>query len=310
MPRKIIIDCDPGHDDAMAILLAHGNPEIELCAITTVAGNQTLEKTTLNARRICSVAGITEAPVAAGCDRPLLRPLVTAPETHGESGLDGPRFEDPTTPLASIHAVDLIIDLVMGSPGQITLAPIGPLTNIALALRKEPRLASAVQEVVLMGGAYTRGNSTPAAEFNIFVDPEAAAIVFEAGWPLTMIGLDLTHQALATPEVIERIGALGTPLAAIAVELMHFFTSTYKVTSGFDSPPVHDPCAIARIIDPNLVECVATHVTVETHGTATSGMTSVDFDNRFGRDPNALVATTLDFDGFWDLMLDAIRRIG
>jgi len=310
MPRKIIIDCDPGHDDAMAILLAHGNPEIELCAITTVAGNQTLEKTTLNARRICSVAGITEAPVAAGCDRPLLRPLVTAPETHGESGLDGPRFEDPTTPLASIHAVDLIIDLVMGSPGQITLAPIGPLTNIALALRKEPRLASAVQEVVLMGGAYTRGNSTPAAEFNIFVDPEAAAIVFEAGWPLTMIGLDLTHQALATPEVIERIGALGTPLAAIAVELMHFFTSTYKVTSGFDSPPVHDPCAIARIIDPNLVECVATHVTVETHGTTTSGMTSVDFDNRFGRDPNALVATTLDFDGFWDLMLDAIHRIG
>jgi len=310
MPRKIIIDCDPGHDDAMAILLAHGNPEIELCAITTVAGNQTLEKTTLNARRICTVAGITEAPVAAGCDRPLLRPLVTAPETHGESGLDGPRFEDPTTPLASIHAVDLIIDLVMGSPGQITLAPIGPLTNIALALRKEPRLASAVQEVVLMGGAYTRGNSTPAAEFNIFVDPEAAAIVFEAGWPLTMIGLDLTHQALATPEVIERIGALGTPLAAIAVELMHFFTSTYKVTSGFDSPPVHDPCAIARIIDPNLVECVATHVTVETHGTTTSGMTSVDFDNRFGRDPNALVATTLDFDGFWDLMLDAIRRIG
>jgi len=310
MPRKIIIDCDPGHDDAMAILLAHGNPEIELCAITTVAGNQTLEKTTLNARRICTVAGITEAPVAAGCDRPLLRPLVTAPETHGESGLDGPRFEDPTTPLASIHAVDLIIDLVMGSPGQITLAPIGPLTNIALALRKEPRLASAVQEVVLMGGAYTRGNSTPAAEFNIFVDPEAAAIVFEAGWPLTMIGLDLTHQALATPEVIERIGALGTPLAAIAVELMHFFTSTYKVTSGFDSPPVHDPCAIARIIDPNLVECVATHVTVETHGTTTSGMTSVDFDNRFGRDPNALVATTLDFDGFWDLMLDAIHRIG
>ncbi len=310
MPRKIIIDCDPGHDDAMAILLAHGNPEIELCAITTVAGNQTLEKTTLNARRICTVANITGVPVAAGCDRPLLRPLVTAPETHGESGLDGPRFEAPTTPLAGIHAVDLIIDLVMGSPGQITLVPIGPLTNIAIALRKEPRLATAAREVVLMGGAQTRGNSTPAAEFNIFVDPEAAAIVFEAGWPITMIGLDLTHQALATPEVIKRISALATPLAAIAAELMHFFESTYKVTSGFDSPPVHDPCCIARIIDPRLVECVATYVTVETHGTTTSGMTSVDFDNRFGREPNALVATKLDFDGFWNLMLDAIQRIG
>ena len=310
MPRKIIIDCDPGHDDAMAILLAHGNPEIELCAITAVAGNQTLDKTTLNARRVCTVAHITGVPVAAGCDRPLLRPLVTAPETHGQSGLDGPRFDDPTTPLADVHAVDLIVDLVMGSPGQITLVPIGPLTNIAIALRKEPRLATAVKEVVLMGGAQTRGNSTPAAEFNIFVDPEAAAIVFEAGWPLTMVGLDLTHQARATPEVIERISALGTPLAAIAAELMRFFTSTYKMTSGFESPPVHDPCAIARVIDPNLVECVPAYVTVETHGTTTSGMTSVDFDKRFGRAPNALVATKLDFDGFWNLMLDAIRRIG
>ena len=310
MPRKIILDCDPGHDDAMAILLAHGNPEIELCAITTVAGNQTLEKTTLNARRVCSVANITGVPVAAGCDRPLLRPLVTAPETHGESGLDGPRFADPTTPLADAHAVDLIIDLVMGSPGEITLVPIGPLTNIAIALRKQPRLATAAREVVLMGGAHTRGNATPAAEFNIFVDPEAAAIVFGAGWPITMIGLDLTHQALATPEVIERIGALGTPLAAVTVELMRFFTSTYKAMSGFDSPPVHDPCAVARIINPALVECVASHVTVETHGATTSGMTSVDFENRFGREPNALVATRLDFDGFWDLMLDAIRRIG
>ena len=310
MPRKIIIDCDPGHDDAMAILLAHGNPEIELCAITTVAGNQTLEKTTLNARRVCSVANVTGVPVAAGCDRPLLRPLVTAPETHGESGLDGPRFADPATPLADAHAVDLIIDLVMGSPGEITLVPIGPLTNIAIALRKQPRLATAVREVVLMGGAHTRGNATPAAEFNIFVDPEAAAIVFGAGWPITMIGLDLTHQALATPEVIGRIGALGTPLAATTVELMRFFAGTYKAMSGFDSPPIHDPCAVARIIDPSLVECVATHVTVETHGATTSGMTSVDFENRFGRGPNALVATRLDFDGFWDLMLDAIRRIG
>jgi purine nucleosidase len=308
MPRKIIIDCDPGYDDAMAILLAHGNPQVELCAITSVAGNQTLDKTTLNARRICSVARIAGVPVAAGCDRPLLRPLITAPETLGESWLDGPGLGTPATPLAAIHAIDLIIDLVMGAPGQITLVPIGPLTNIALALRKEPRLAAAVREVVLMGGAQTRGNATPAAEFNIFVDPEAAAIVFGAGWPITMIGLDLTRQALATPEVIERISALGTPLASIAVKLIRAFASTHKVISG--SPPIHDPCAVARIIDPALVECVPGYVTVETHGTTTSGMTSVDFDNRCGDEPNALVATKLDFDGFWNLVLDAIHRIG
>lgn len=309
-PRKIVIDCDPGHDDAMAIVLARGDPGIQLCGITTVAGNQTLEKTTLNARRVCSVADITDVPIAAGCDRPLLRPLVTAAETHGETGLDGPHFAEPVVPVADIHAIDLIIDLVMASPGEMTLVPTGPLTNIALALRKEPRLAEAVQEVVLMGGAQTRGNSTPAAEFNIFVDPEAAAIVFEAGWPLTMVGLDLTHQALATPEVVERIRAIGTPLAATIVELMRYFSSTYKATSGFDAPPVHDPCAVARIIDPALVECVPSYVTVETHGATTSGMTSVDLDNRWGRLPNALVATKLDFVGFWDLMLNAIRRIG
>ncbi len=310
MPSKIILDCDPGHDDAMAILLAHGNPEIELCAITTVAGNQTLEKTTLNARRVCTVAGITDVPIAAGCDRPLVRELVISPETHGESGLDGPRFSEPTVALAEIHAVDLIIDLVMSSPGEISLVPIGPQTNIAMALRKEPRLAANVREVVLMGGAYTRGNSTPAAEFNIFVDPEAAVAVFGAGWPVTMIGLDLTHQALATRAVVERIAALGTPLSKTVVELMEFFTGTYRQTSGFEAPPVHDPCAVARIIRPELVECVETFVAVETSGVWTSGMTLVDFDNRFERGPNALVATKLDVDGFWDMMLDALERIG
>jgi purine nucleosidase len=321
MASKIIIDCDPGHDDAMAILLAHGSPEVEICAITTVAGNQTLEKTTLNARRVCTVAGIKDVPIAPGYDRPLLRKLVTSPETHGESGLDGPSFGEPTVPVTDIHAVDLIIDLVMGSPGEISLVPIGPLTNIAMALRKEPRLVKNVREVVLMGGAYTRGNSTPAAEFNIFVDPEAAAIVFEAGWPVTMIGLDLTHQALATRAVVERIAALGTPLSKIVVELMEFFTSTYIQTgsglqprdghvSKFQAPPVHDACCIARIIRPSVVKCVETFVAVETAGTWSAGMTLADFDNSFRREPNALVATELDFDGFWHLMLDALQRIG
>ena len=223
-PHRIVLDCDPGHDDAIAILLAHGSPEIDLCAITTVAGNQTLDKTTLNARRMATVAAIRGVPIAAGCDRPLLRELVTAPQIHGASGLDGPSFPEPTVPLAGVHAADLIVDLVMASPGEITLVPTGPLTNVALALRREPRLAESVKAVVLMGGSYTRGNVTPAAEFNVMVDPEAASIVFEAGWPLTMVGLDLTHQAQATPDVTSRIAAVGTPLTEVVLQMLFFLT--------------------------------------------------------------------------------------
>jgi purine nucleosidase len=310
MARKILIDCDPGHDDAMAIWLAHGSPEVELVGITTVAGNHTLEKVTLNARRVCTVARITGVPIAAGCERPLVRELTIAPMTHGTSGLDGTDFPEPTVPLSDLHAVDLIIELVMASPGEITLVPTGPLTNIALALRREARLATSVREVVLMGGAYTRGNSTPAAEANIFNDPEAAAVVFSAGWPVTMVGLDLTHQALATKEALAPIAALGTPLSRTIVELMAFFQRSYERVSGFVAPPVHDACAVARVIRPELVECVETFVTVETRGEWTRGMTLADFDNRLGHEPNALVATHLDVDGFWRLMLDAVERIG
>src|SRR6266851_596446 len=282
MSRKIILDCDPGHDDAMAILLAHGNPEIELLAITTVAGNQTVDKTSLNARRFCTIAGIRDVPVAAGCDRPLIRELQTAAYIHGESGLDGPAFGEPAVPLDPRHAVDLIIELLMQSSGDITLVPTAPLTNIAMAIRKEPRIVQKVHEVVLMGGAFTRGNTTPAAEFNINVDPEAAAIVFTAGWPLTMVGLDLTHQALATPAVLQRIAALGTPVARIAV---------------------------ARVIDPSVITCVDAFVAIETRGGFTSGMTVTDFSGRLGQ-KNVQVATRLDVDKFWNLMVDAIERIG
>jgi len=309
MPRKIILDCDPGHDDAMAILLAHGNPEIELVAITTVAGNQTLDKTSLNARRVATIAGIDNVPVAAGCDRPLTRELKTAGYIHGESGLDGPSFGEPTVPLDPRHAVDMIIELLMQSSGDITLVPTGPLTNIAMAVRKDPRIVEKVQEIILMGGAYTRGNTTPAAEFNIYVDPEAAAIVFMAGWPLTMVGLDLTHQALATPAVLQRISGLGTPVSRVAVQLMEFFRETYRRNSGFDSPPVHDPCAVARVIDPTVMHCVDAFVAVETRGEFSSGMTVTDFSGRLGP-TNAQVATKLDVDRFWDLMVDAIERIG
>ena len=307
MSRKVILDCDPGHDDAMAILLAHGNPEIELLAITTVAGNQTLDKTSLNARRVCTVAGITDVPVASGCDRPLTRELRTAGYIHGESGLDGPAFPEPAVPLDKRHAVDLIIELLMGSSGDITLVPTGPLTNIAMAVRKEPAIVQKVKEIVLMGGAYTRGNTTPAAEFNIYVDPEAAAIVFRTPWPLTMVGLDLTHQALATPDVLQRIAALGTPVARIAGELMEFFRETYRRNAGFESPPVHDPCAVARVIDPDVVRCVDAFVAIETRGEFTSGMTVTDFASG---PTNAQVATKLDVDRFWNLMIDAIARIG
>ena len=301
------MDCDPGHDDALALLFAHGSPDVELVAITTVAGNQTLDKTTRNARLVCTVAGITGVPIAAGADRPLLRDLVTAGQVHGESGLDGPELGEPTVPLQDGHAVDLLVELLMGAPGELTLVPIGPLTNIALAVRREPRIVDRVREVVLMGGSTERGNETPAAEFNVFVDPEAAAIVFEAGWPLTMLGLNLTHQAQATPAVVERIASIDTPAARLATGLLHHYGRGYP-RPGFAGPPVHDPCTIARLVRPETVRCVEAHVAVETRGSLTAGMTVTDFRPR--ADCNAQVGTQLDAGAFWDLLIEALGRAG
>lgn len=311
MPRRIILDCDPGHDDAIAILLAHGDPEIELAAITTVAGNQTLPKVTLNALRICTIAGIRNVPVAAGCAGPLVREQVVADQIHGESGLDGPLMPEPTVTLDPRHAVDLIIEMVMESPEKdITLVPVGPLTNIAVAMRREPRIIERVREVVLMGGAQTRGNRTPAAEFNIFADPEAAHAVFAGAWPVTMVGLDLTHQAGATTEVLERIGAIGTHLARTVVELLNFFASSYARSEGFAAPPVHDPCAVARVIDPAIVSVQDAFVTVETQGRWTYGMTVTDFRGSLGQPANTQVATRLDAGAFWERVITAIAAIG
>ncbi len=310
MPQKIILDCDPGHDDAIAILLAHGNPEIELVALTTVAGNQTLSKVTRNALRMCTVAGITDVPVAAGCAGPLVRQQIVAAQIHGETGLDGPAFPEPTVELDPRHAVDLIVETVMAAePGEITLVPVGPLTNIAMAMRREPAIVERVRHVSLMGGAYTRGNATPAAEFNIFADPEAAAAVFDAPWKVTMVGLDLTHQAGATDAVVERFAALGTPLSKIVVELLTFFGSTYKNVTGLDAPPVHDPCAVAYVINPALLTTEDAYVGVELKGTLTYGMTVTDFRDAYGREHNTQVATKLDVDGFWDLVVDAVAAI-
>ena len=308
MTRRIILDCDPGHDDAMAILLAHGTPEVSLAAITTVAGNHRLDLTTLNALRICTLAGITDVPVAAGCATPLLRPLATAEDIHGTEGLEGHPWSEPNLRAVPDHAVDLIVDLVMASPGEITLVPTGPLTNIAVAVRKEPRIAGRVREVVLMGGSYTGGNVTPAAEFNIYVDPEAAAIVFGAGWPVTMVGLEVTRKASASEAVFERIAKLDSAVGGAVGGMLRFYQDQQSRAAAGASrvePPVHDPCAVARVARPELVPCREAHVEVEVAGALTTGMTVTDFK----RHPNALVGTGLDVDGFWDLFLEALRCI-
>lgn len=310
-PRKIILDCDPGHDDAVAILLAHGSPAIELLAVTTVVGNQTLEKVTKNALSVGTIAGITGVPFAAGCARPLVRTIENAPDIHGESGMDGPVQPEPTIELDPRHAVDLIIETVMAhEPGTITLVPTGGLTNIALAVRKEPRIVERVKEVVLMGGGYHVGNWSAVAEFNIIIDPEAAHIVFNEKWPVVMIGLDLTHQALATDEVVAQIEAVGTGPAKFVRELMDFFRAAYKDAQGFDFPPVHDPCAVAYVIDPSIVSTRKVPVNIELTGTLALGMTVADFRAPAPADCHTAVAVDLDHQRFWDLVTDALERIG
>lgn len=311
MKKKIILDCDPGHDDAIALLLAYGNPEIELLAVTTVVGNQTLEKVTRNALAVARIAGITGIPFAAGCPRPLIREIETAPDIHGDSGLDGPVLPEPVLALDPRHAVQLIIDTIMAHPPKtITLVPTAGLTNIALAARLEPRIIDRIKEVVLMGGGYHTGNWSAVAEFNIKIDPEAAHIVFNAGWPLTMVGLDLTHQALATPEVISKIAAVGTAPAQFVLELLEFFGTMYKSAQGFDYPPVHDPCAVAYVIDPSVMTTRKVPLDVELTGTLTLGMTVADFRSPAPADCLTQVAVKLDHTRFWELVTDALQRIG
>lgn len=297
---RVLLDCDPGHDDALAILLAARHPAVDLRAITTVAGNQTLARTTLNARRICTVAGI-DVPIAAGSDRPLAQEPLIADGIHGESGLDGPEFPAPTTPLDPRSALELA-EQVRREP--TTVIATGPLTNVAELLR---RGTGNVRRIVLMGGSTGRGNMAPLAEFNILADPEAADVVFRSGVPITMCGLDVTHQALATADVLARIEAIGTPLARTCHQLLTFFAATYREVFGFESPPVHDPVAVAAVIDPAIVEGRPVNVEIELTGTYTRGATVVDLHGVTGRRPNATVATGLDVAAFWDLMIDAIR---
>jgi purine nucleosidase len=301
----------------MAILLASGCPDIELQAITTVAGNQTLEKTTLNARKVCTVAGISDVPIFAGCDRPLIRAPITAAHIHGQSGLDGWVTGAPTVPVQAEHAVDYLVRALMGTDGEVTLVPTGPLTNVGMAVRREPGIVRRVREVVLMGGSYTRGNHTPAAEFNILADPEAAAIVFGAGWPITMVGLDVTRQAGIPDGVMDDIRAFGSPLGGAVVGWLEFFRGAGRGRSPASSgpwaagpplggrppgPPLHDPCAVAYVARPSLFTTENAFVAVETRGEWTVGMTVTDFLGKLGQPPNAKVATGIDVDGFWKLM--------
>ena len=312
MARKIILDCDPGHDDAVAILLAAGSPDIDLLGITTIGGNQTLEKVTRNARQVCTVAGLTDVPLHAGTTRPLVRPVEVAEDIHGDTGMEIHDYElpEPAVEVAEGHAVDFIIDTVMShEPGTVTLVPTGPLTNIALAARKEPRIVERVAEVVLMGGGYHVGNWSAVAEFNIKIDPEAAHIVFNEPWPVTMVGLDLTHQALATDEIEAEIKALGTDLADFVVALFGAFRRNYRDAQGFEHPPVHDPCAVAYLIDPSVVSVRKAPVDIELTGTLTLGMTVADFRAPAPADCHTQVAVDLDHRKYWDLVIDAIKAV-
>lgn len=309
MPRRIILDCDPGHDDAIALLLAAGSPEVELVAVTTVAGNQTLEKVTRNALAVGTIARLVDVPFAAGADRPLVREAVVAPEYHGESGLDGPELPVPTIALDERHAVDLIVETVMASePGTITLVPTGALTNLALAVRREPRIAERVREVVWMGGAAAGGNYSPVAEYNAAIDPEAAQIVLAAGWPVVMVGLDLTHQALADQSVLDAIGAVPGRPASFTLELLEFFRGTYR-DQGFAWPPVHDACAVAYVVDPGCMTVRRAPIDVELHGSLTTGQTVVDLRHAAPEGCTTSVALGLDAPRMWGHVVDALARL-
>ena len=304
MSTTIILDCDPGIDDALAIAFAAGHPEIELAGITTVAGNVGLAKTTANALAVASFVGAASVPVTAGCAAPLLRPALHAGHVHGESGLGGAVLPRPPRPAASGHAIDFIIAGVAAAPGEITLVATGPLTNVALALRREPRLASWVRDFVIMGGSAGRGNVNHAAEFNMWADPEAAAVVFAAGWTVRMIGLDVTLRARATVALQERMRAFGVLGSELLIPALARYADSDNSTG---EPPVHDVCAVVSVAEPSVFRYTPALVQVETTGKLTSGMTVTDFSKSVI--PNALVATEIDVGRFWEVVLRTYQAL-
>jgi purine nucleosidase len=309
--HRIIIDTDPGQDDAVAILLALASPEIEVLGITAVAGNVPLNLTEKNARMICELAGRPDIKVFAGASRPLVRRLVTAEHVHGKTGLDGPTLPDPTMPLQEAHAVDFIVDTLMGEPeGTVTLCPIGPLTNIALALIREPMIAGRIREIVLMGGGYfEQGNVTPSAEFNIYVDPQAAQVVYSSGIPIVMMPLDVTHKALTTRKRVEAFRAMGTPVGTATAELLDFFERFDEQKYGSDGGPLHDPCVIAYLIKPELFSGRHCNVEIEAASELTMGATVVDWWGVTERPKNALVMRDIDHEGFFALLTERLARL-
>ncbi len=310
--KNIIIDTDPGQDDAVAILLALGSPqELAVMGITTVAGNVPLDLTTRNARMVCELAGRPDVAIYAGCDRPLAHTLVTAEHVHGKTGLDGPTLPEPTMPIQEKHAVDYIIETLRTEPsGTVTLCPLGPLTNIATALQRAPDIADRIQEIVLMGGAYFEvGNITPAAEFNIYVDPEAAEIVFKCGAPITVMPLDVTHKALVTKPRNDAFRALGTAVGVATAQMTDFFERFDKEKYGSAGAPLHDPCVTAYLINPGLFSGRHINVEIETQSKLTRGMTVADWWNVTDRAPNAMFMGDVDSDGFFALITERLARL-
>ncbi len=310
-PRKIIIDTDPGQDDAVAILLALASPELEVLGITAVAGNVPLPLTVKNCRIICELAGKTDVEIYSGCDRPLKRKLVTAEHVHGKTGLDGPQMADPVMPLQNQHAVDYIIDTLRAHPaGKVTLCPLGPLTNIATAFNRAPDIVEKVQEIVLMGGAYFQvGNITPAAEFNIYVDPEAADIVMKSGVPIVMLPLDVTHKALTTRDRVEAFRDMGTEVGRMVAAWTDFFERFDKEKYGSEGAPLHDPCVIAYLLKPELFSGRHVNVEIETTSELTLGMTVADWWRVTDRTPNAMFIGDVDTAGFFDLLKERLAKL-
>ncbi|MFM5697031.1 pyrimidine-specific ribonucleoside hydrolase RihA [Aeromonas veronii] len=308
MALPVILDCDPGHDDAIALILALASPELKVLAVTTSAGNQTPDKTLNNALRILTLLGRDDIPVAAGAPKPLARELIIADNVHGESGLDGPKLPDPAFAPQAMTGLELMAKCLRESPQPVTLVPTGPLTNIALLLAAHPELKGKIARIVLMGGAAGAGNWTPAAEFNIYVDPEAADMVFKSGIPITMCGLDVTHKAQVMDADIERVRAITNPVAQCVAGLLDFFMIYHRDPKwGFAGAPLHDPCTIAWLLAPELFHGVECRVDIETSGEHTVGMTVVDRYGLTGKPANALVLLGLDRPGFIDLLVTRLR---
>lgn len=305
--RKIILDCDPGHDDAIAIMLAAKSPLIDLLGITVVAGNQTLDKTVTNTLNVCQHLGI-DVPIYKGCGQPMIRDKqIIAPEIHGESGLDGPLFAPLTRRVEPKHAVLYLAETLLQSDGDITVVTTGPMTNLAMAIRLYPEILPKIKEIVLMGGTYQLGNMTPAAEFNIFADADAAHVAFTCGRKITMVGLDVSRKALCLPSVMERMSKIGTSASKLFIEIMTFFNTTQKQVFGWDGGPLHDPITIAFLIDPTVLTVKEMFTQIDIRGEQSYGRTNCDFFHNSGQKPNSFVATDINVAKFWDIIEAGLR---